>query len=411
MFYCSSILGKSVRDEEGRRIGRVSDLEVNPGEAYPRISAVIKRSVQKRFRIPWELVKHIDHDGVICRGVDVKYDTFDSDGGLLLRRDVLDKQIVDMNGHRVVRVNDLQLNMLEGSLHLAGVDVGTPGLLRRMGLLDVSQSISKALRLKTPTNIIPWDNVQHFGPSGALKLKTTLRQLTRFHPADLADILEDLSGARRMSLFGTLDMETAAEALEYMDDDAQIALFNNLPDEKAADILEEMSPDDAADLLQDLPQDRAQALLRLMEAEEAEDVRELLEYPQDTAGGLMSPEFVWGYRDMTCQEAIDLIRRLSPVAELVYYIYVVDEEKHLLGVLSLRDVIVSNPDTILEEIMSRDLLFVRVDADIRQVVELVSKYDLLAVPVLDSDDVIKGIITFDDVIDLLLPGEGRVTMK
>lgn len=404
MFYFSSILGKSIKNELGEHIGRVHDMQVTPNESYPRICAVIQKTRGKKFHISWEKVKHVDHEGVIVKGKSTAFPDFGENGMVLLGRDILDKQIVDTNGLRVVRVNDIQLNLLNGDLRLAGIDVGTPGLLRRMGLLEVSGHISRLLKMKTPTNIISWDNVEFLGSlDSSLRLTTPSKKLTRLHPADLADILEAIPIAQQVSLLKTFDTETAAETLEHMEEDAQIALFSSLSDDKASDILEEMSPDEAADLLQDMPGERVEAILGLMEPDEAKDVRELLSYGENTAGGLMSPEFVFGPPGMTCQEAIEHIRKLSPEAELIYYFYVVDKTMRLLGVLSLRDIIVNRPDVPLNEIMSTDVNMVKDSAEAKEVVDMVAKYDLLAVPVVDDEGVLKGIITVDDVMDRLIP--------
>lgn len=406
MFYFSSILDRAVKNEEGEHIGKISDFLINRGENYPRINYIILSVKRKRKRIPWERVKHADQEGVIIKGTDEGFPEVDEDSGefVFLRRDILDMQIVDIDGHRVVRVNDIQLNNVGKDLRVAGVDVGTPGLLRRMGFLEISEPIARALKLKTPTNIIPWNMVQTLGtePASPIRLATTQKKLTRLHPADLADILEELSGNDRIKLFETLDNETAAETLEALEEDVQIAIFKNLSDEKAADLLEEMAPDDAADLLQDIPDERAEALLGLMDAEDARDVQELLLYEEDTAGGLMSNDFITVPPEMTCQETINHIRELSPDYEQVYYIHTGDSEGRLLGTIPLINIVVSSPDKVLKDIMTTDLVTVRTDAGVKEITELIAKYDLLSIPVVDENLVMKGIITVDDVMEQLL---------
>ena len=406
MFYFSSILDRAVKNGEGVHIGKISDFLINRGENYPRINYIILSVKRKRKRIPWDRVKHVDQEGVIIKGTDEGFSDVDEDSGdfVFLKRDILDMQIVDIDGHRVVRVNDIQLNNVGKDLRVAGVDVGTPGLLRRMGFLEISENIARVLRLKTPTNIIPWDMVQTLGtePASPIRLATTQKKLTRLHPADLADILEELSGSDRIKLFETLDNETAADTLEELEDDVQIAIFKNLSDEKAADLLEEMAPDDAADLLQDIPDERAEALLGLMDAEDARDVQELLLYEEDTAGGLMSNDFITVPPEMTCQETINHMRELSPDYEQVYYIHTGDEQGKLLGIIPLINIVVNNPDKILKDIMSTDLVTVRTNAEVKEITELIAKYDLLSIPVVDENFVMKGIITVDDVMEQLL---------
>jgi len=405
MFYFSSILDRAVKNEDGDKIGKIKDILIKRGENFPYVDHIVMFSRGKMQKIGWDMIKHIDQEGVIILGKEEIYQEIGGDEKqVFLKKDILDKQIVDINGHRVVRVNDIQLNMVGKSLRVAGVDVGTPGLLRRMGLLDISEIISRILNLKTPTNIIPWDMVQPLGiksPS-PIKLSTTRKKLTKLHPADLADILEDLPGKDRVELFQVLDNETAADTLEQLEDDVQIALFKALSDEKAADLLEEMSPDDAADLLQDMPDERVEELLNLMDSQEANEVKELLLYEEDTAGGLMSNEFVAVSPDMTCGRAIDLIRERAPEYELVYHLYIVDKNEKLLGVLSLRDIIVSKPDTVMKEIMNTNIISLLTNADKNKVTEVIAKYDLLAVPVVDENNIIKGIVTVDDVIEQLL---------
>ena len=407
MFYFSSILDRAAKNEEGIHIGKVSDFLISRGEKFPRIDYIILKAKRKRERIPWEKVKHVDAEGVIILGKKQKFPEVDENTQeyVFLKRDILDMQIVDINGHRVVRVNDIQLNNVGKDLRVAGVDVGTPGLLRRMGFLEISDHVSKFLKLKTPTNIIPWDMVQTLGtdPSSPIRLATTQRKLTRLHPADLADILEDLPGKERKTLFATLDNETAAETLEEMEEDVQIALFKSLPDEKAADILEEMAPDEAADLLQDIPDERAITLLGLMDAEDAKDVQELLLYEEDTAGGLMSNDFIAASPLKTCQETIEYIRELSPDYEEVYYIHIIDEKGKLLGIIPLIKIIVSSPDKSLGEIMTTHLVTVPTNAGIKEITELIAKYDFLSIPVVDDKFIMKGIITVDDVMEQILP--------
>ncbi len=406
MFYFSSILDRAVKNGEGEHIGKISDFLINRGENYPRINYIILSVKRKRKKIPWDRVKHADQEGVIIKGTDEGFPEVDEDAPdfVFLKRDILDMQIVDIDGHRVVRVNDIQLNNVGKDLRVAGVDVGTPGLLRRMGFLEISEHIARLLKLRTPTNIIPWNMVQTLGtePASPIRLATTQKKLTRLHPADLADILEELSGSDRIKLFETLDNVTAADTLEELEEEVQIAIFKNLSDEKAADLLEEMAPDDAADLLQDIPDERAEALLGLMDAEDARDVQELLLYEEDTAGGLMSNDFITVPPEMTCQETINHMRELSPDYEQVYYIHTGDKEGRLLGTIPLINIVVSSPDKVLKDIMTTDLVTVRTNAEVKEITELIAKYDLLSIPVVDENFVMKGIITVDDVMEQLL---------
>jgi Mg2+ transporter MgtE len=224
------------------------------------------------------------------------------------------------------------------------------------------------------------------------------------HPADIAEIVHELSPDDRSAVFAALDDEKAADTLEEIQEPGmQASILERLDVERASDILEAMKPDEAADLLADMPKERAQLLLQKMEEDEAEDVEELLAYREDTAGGLMTTGYVAVLHTLTAAQAIDRLRELEPDAESVYYVYVIDEEEHLLGVLSLRDLIVAKPDTRIRDFMIEKVMSVPVDASIRDVGEVIAKYNLLAVPVVDQHNRIQGIVTVDDVMDRVLP--------
>jgi len=253
--------------------------------------------------------------------------------------------------------------------------------------------------------LISWEHVHSLDPtSQQLKLDLERDKLRRLNPADLADILGELSAIDRATVVSSLDDETAAAALEEMDFELQQAVLNSLEDEKAADILEEVDPDDAADLVGDLPKERADQLLELMEPEEASDVKELLKYPDETAGGLMTPEFIGVPAGMAAQEAIGYIRKAGEEAETIYYCYVLDSQRRLIGVFSLRDLIVAPPTRVIDDIMVRDLISVTADTSQEETAGLIARYNLLALPVVDEENRLLGIVTVDDAIEAVLPG-------
>jgi Mg2+ transporter MgtE len=241
----------------------------------------------------------------------------------------------------------------------------------------------------------------------AVKLRISHRKLARMHPADIADVVERLSLQQRDAVFASLDDETAADALEELSPEDQADILERLDPERAADILEEMKPDEAADLLSDLPEHQQEALLDMMEAREADEVEELLAYGEDTAGGLMTTEYVGLSADLTAAQAIDKLRELEPNAESVYYVYVVDEQENLQGVLSLRDLIVAKPDTPIRDIMITNVIRVSPGAATEDVTDIMRKYNLLAVPVVDDDGHMEGIVTVDDALDTVLAAGGR----
>jgi CBS domain-containing protein len=331
-----------------------------------------------------------------------------ADSELWLSRQVLDKQIVDMDGRRVVRVNDLQLSQVDGNMLLVGVDIGGRGLARRIGVEGMGRRLASVLGLDWPQKLISWEAVDPVKSDvNSVKLRIAHTKLAKLHPADIADIVNELSPEDRSAVFAALDDEKAADTLEEIDEpQMQASILERLDVERASDILEAMAPDEVADLLADMPPERAQQLLQKMEDDEAEDVEELLNYREDTAGGLMTTEFVAIQHTLTAAQAIDRLRELEPDAESIYYVYVIDEEEHLLGVLSLRDLIVVSPETLIREFMIKNVISVGLDATPRDIGEMMEKYNLLAVPVVDEHNRIQGIVTVDDVMERVLPARG-----
>ena len=325
---------------------------------------------------------------------------------ILLAHNVMDKQIVDVHNYRVVRVNDVRLEPSGGKLYLVGVDTGTRGLLRRMGLMHLSDKLARIIKVKPGSKVIAWHDVEAFERGvGRLKLRVSAARLSALHPADIARIVNELDPDQRTDVIETLDVETAADVLVEADPEVQASIVENLEDELAADILEEMEPDEAADVLGDISAERREDILE--EMEEAEDVKELLAYDDKTAGGLMTTEYVAISKDLTAQQTIDKIRELEPEAETIYYIYVIDSAEHLVGVISLRDLIVAKPDTPVEEFMIEKVIHVHTDATVEEVAQALSDYNLLAVPVVNDENELQGIVTVDDALEEVLPEDWR----
>ncbi|HEX5322571.1 MAG TPA: CBS domain-containing protein, partial [Capsulimonadaceae bacterium] len=330
-----------------------------------------------------------------------------------LVRDVLDKQIVDVHDYRVVRVNDIRLApMQQGQqLVLVGVDIGLRGIMRRLGLEHTIDSISRIFHFRSaPAHFIPWNDVESLPTHNAgepIKLKVSHEKLAQLHPADIGNILNQLDPVDRNELLQTLDVETAADALAEAEDKVQVSALKTLDEERAADILEEMPADEAADVLGDLDKARREELLGHMEADEREDVQELLSYKDETAGGMMTNEFVALTEDITAAQTIDYLRNLSPNAETIYYLYVTDADERLTGVISLRDLIVAKAETHISEFMITKVRSVHVNAHIEEVAHQFERYKLLALPVVDDDHRLLGIITVDDTLEQLLPDDWR----
>ncbi|MBV9171294.1 MAG: magnesium transporter [Chloroflexi bacterium] len=406
MQYVSELIGASVRDPEGRVVGKIADLLVPADADYPALEAVSLKPARGEPRtIPWSALR-IKDDRTLTLSTDLdEAPSFQPPAHeLFLKNQVLDHQIIDVNGIRVVRVNDLQLAELDGGYRLVGVDVSTAALLRRMG----AGALLKAFGLKLTPRSIAWEAVEPVdsGDSG-VKLKVSHEDLARLHPSDIAQIISQLDQPSQHNVLESLDDEDAADTLQEVNPELQVQLIRGMEPERAADILEEMEPDDAADILGDLEPEQAQDLLSRMDSEEAEDVRELLSYEDDTAGGLMTNDVVTVPPTVTAEQAIGLVRTQAAEMDNVYYVYVVDTGERLLGALSLRELIVAEPATPIGRVMHRELIRGRVDDSKDEVARIIAKYNLLALPIVDDLGRLKGIVTVDDAMDVVLPEDWK----
>jgi magnesium transporter len=405
MLYLSQAIGSPVRDALGEPMGKVDDLIVAIGDRYPPVTGLVVGTGRRSIFLPWSHVASFDVTGARLSTGTIDITPFQQrPNEIQLRQDLLDKQIVDIDGRKVVRVNDLSLDDVEGKLHLVAVDVGAAGLLRRLGLERGYRVLARNLRLPTPERYIDWEDVDPVETSiASIRLRVPHAGLSELHPADLASIIDQLAPRDRAGVLAALDLEAAADAIEEMEPDTQVEVLEDLTPELAADILEEMSPDDAADLVADLDQPTRDRIFAHMERDEVEEVQELLGYPEDTAGGIMTTEFIALEDGLSAAQAIERLRELEPDAETIYYIYVTDESDRLVGVLSLRDLIVAQPATRIGDFMIRQPVAVGVLADQDEVAAVVAHYNLLAVPVVDDEARLVGIVTVDDAIDTVIP--------
>ncbi len=320
---------------------------------------------------------------------------------MLLLNHVLDKQIVDIHGAKVVRVNDIELAESHGQLRVIAADAGFRSFMRRAGFARLIHLIERRRHHKIAENSIPWSFVEPLGRDvRSVQVRATWKELSKLHPSDLADIVDDLDFNERDALFKALNDEQAADTLAELEDDkVKVTILERLGVARAADILEEMDPDDAADILQDTRAETQEAMLQEMGPEEREDVRELLAYDEDTAGGLMTNDYLEIRQEMSAEQVIGLLRREAPDTETIYYLYVTDDDGHLAGILSLRALIVAQPGTVVADIMQKRTVSVFVDDPKGKVGEIIDKYNYLALPVVDHEGILQGIVTVDDVLD------------
>ena len=404
MLFLSRLVGRPVRDRDGDVFGKVRDLIVALGEQYPPVTGIVVRVAGGRdIFLPWTDVEEIDISGARLRTTRIDIASYKQrPDEIRIWLDLLDKQIVDVEGRKIVRVNDVQLAPVEGHLRLVAVDVGLAGILRRLGLSGPGERLARALHLEAE-NYIEWEDVDPVESSvSSLKLRVPHQALSTLHPADVAHIVEQLAPRDRAGILAALDDERAADVLEELAADDQVDILEALSPEKAADILEEMGPDEAADLVADLSEERQEQLLGLMEPEDASEVRELLAYGEETAGGLMTTDFITITPDTTAEGVIERMRELHPDADQVYYLYVTDTDGTLVGTITLRSLLVARPDTLVREFMRPDPISVAVDLDAEQVGAAIARYNLLALPVVDADGRMQGIVTVDDALERAL---------
>jgi len=402
MAFLSEIIGRSVIDLDGKPVGKLKDMIVRQWADFPHplIEAVEVESKGKTRIMPFMAVAALLSPVIPLKYRSDEVPDFDlKEDDVLLSRDVLDQQIIDTDGARVVRVNDVELVRVNGTIYVSNVDISWVGIMRRMGMVGLAHFLAGHIKQKG----IAWDDVELMRRDQFMQLRVPAEKLHDLHPADLAEIVADLNKLESGQLLDKLDVSHLADTLEEVEPDFQKEIIARMPNEKVADVLEEMEPDEAADLLADLPEGRKQDLLALMEKDDADDVRKLLTYPEDSAGGIMTTEYAYIHANLLASEAIQELRGMADEVETMFYVYVVDSEDHLIGAFSLNNLIFAAPGQKVSEFMSKHLITVNLTDDQETVAQTVAKYDLLAVPVVDEQNHLHGIVTADDALDKIIP--------
>ncbi len=412
MAYLSELIGRAVRDHRGTTLGRLNDLLILPEEQsdYPRVVALaLQNGGNAQTLLAWRGTEDLAGNTIVLQTQSQAY--AESGHEIFLARDVMDKQVIDVEDHRMVRVNDLELGRIGSDYRLINVDIGGRGLLRRLGMEDIAERIADRMNVHLPSNSVSWSDLS-FLPDVGVRVNVPRQNLNELHPADIAEILEDVGPRMAGDLIRALGDEKIADTLMELETEFQAAVLESFPEERAADIVEEMEPDEAADLLNELEPEKRQAVLNLMEREEREDVQELLEHEQDTAGGLMTNSYVCVPPNLTVGEALEHLRNDPDAreAETIYYVYVLDSDEKLLGVCSLSDLVLADPAMPIEKIMHADPVYVELATPRDEVLEEISKYNLLAVPVVNEDNQLQGIVTADDALEMILPQEWKVKL-
>jgi len=407
----SELLGATVYDPSGAATGRVREVTLAPQEDRNRIASFIVKTKSGNRVLPFSAVATIDAN--IHTSTDpAEWPAANGAEGLfLLERDLLDQQVIDVHGRKVVRVNDVDLqidSITEAGrphtiLRIQSVDIGIRGAIRRLLRGLAPRPALHVLLQRIPPRTIPWSFVDliETDPARRIKLKISHEGLAKLHPADIADIVEDLAPDEREAVFRTLDEDVAAETLEEVEPKVQKSIVESLDSERAADIVEEMDPDAAADLLADLPQDRTEQILVEMKPEASQEVVELLEHREETAAGRMTTEFLALPVSATVENAIGVMREFEGGIETVSTIYLVDSHGTLAGAVPLVKLVLARSDTPLLSLMQEPLVYTHKETSDNEVAELFDKYNLVTLPVIDEHNKLVGVVTSDDVITML----------
>jgi len=403
MLYLSQVLGRPIYDAGSDRIATISDILVRYGDDdYPPVIGIVARLRRRDFFISNANISELGENGVRMNSAVLDLTPFERrEGEVLLGKDVLDNQLIDVDGKRVVRVNDVQLIDTGDHWRVSGADVSLQGFLRRLmpkGFYGSGRAVE----------VIDWADVGYLATDTAtatVQLKSSKDKLSRLHPVEIAQLAETLSPIHRTEVVESLDDEIAADTLEEMSTEAQARILEEMDSERAADILEEMSPDDAVDVLDEMNEEKSEQLFNLMEDDEKADVAELMHFEHDTAGGLMTTEFVVFPQNLTVGETIIRLREMAETPNMIYYLYVVAEEDSwkLRGIISLRSLILADPTLRLVDVMRREFRFAHPSESAEEVAQTISEYNLLALPVIDDEGDIAGIVTVDDAMEILLP--------
>ena len=407
----SELLGAAVYDPSGAASGRVREVTLAPQEDRTRIASLIVKTKSGNRVLPFSAISAIDANIHASTSPTEWPSANGAEGLFLLERDLLDQQVIDINGRKVVRVNDVELQIdsvteagnAHTTMRVTSVDIGARGAVRRLLRGLAPRAALHALLQRIPPRTIPWSFVDliETDPARRIKLKISHEGLAKLHPADIADIVEDLAPDEREAVFRTLDEDVAAETLEEVDPKVQKSIVESLDSERAADIVEEMDPDAAADLLADLSQDHTEQILVQMEPEASQEVVELLEHREETAAGRMTTEFLALPVSATVENAIGVLREFEGGVESVSTIYLVDSHGTLAGAVPLAKLVLAQSDTPLLSLTSEPLVFAREGTNDNEVAELFDKYNLVTLAVIDKQSKLVGVITSDDVITML----------
>jgi magnesium transporter len=406
--YFTELLSMPVLDQKGRRIGRAKDAALVPRSHAARIDRFLVGGADTWLTLRFDQIRSITLDRGIQLSDEQLLPYHDDEYMLRIGRDLLDQQIIDVTGRKVVRVTDVTMGIHHDGqrdiLTVLEVDIGVRSIFRRLCQGVLPPRWVRRLQSRIPPNSIRWEfaNVVEPDPLRRLRLNISYQKLEEMHPADLADIVEDLAPAEREAIFDSIDSEVAADALSEVEDPKmQASILEALEPEKAADIVEEMAPDEAADILSGMHEETSEEILDEMDSEPKTDVRELLEFAEDTAGGLMNTEYVVLHDNATVTDAMAALKGNEELLEMLNTLFLIDEEERLTAAIPLARLFLAQGETRLKDLAAETLIQVTVDETQDRVTEFFDKYNLLTLPVVDDEGKLAGVITADDIISVL----------
>ena len=405
VFLYTNILGRKIYDEFNESIGELKDIYVTTDDGYPRVIGYKLRKDGSIFHYEFRSIDFYQLDSnrikIVTRG---SKEILPRTYSYLLSENLLDKKIVDINGKQVVRVDDLRLAEIAGEYRVIAVETGPCARFRRKNCAKLGSFIYKVLGKEFDDRVLMWDDVESLEMvDNNLKISLPYKKLSTLHPADLADILENLDSSSRKQIFESLDEDLAADTLEEIEPEYKGSIIKELSETKAVELLEIMSNDEIADVLDDLDEEEREKILINLEKEDAEEVKEILNYGDETVGSIMRTDFVSFNLNITIGEIIDRLKEMEEVEEdELYRIYITDEEERVLGAIKPLDLILSNRDTKAKDIMGEEVNIIRNDVNVDEAIEILAKYDLLTIPVIDENEKLIGALNAHDVIDELL---------
>lgn len=409
MVHFTQLRNSKVHDLKGNILGKLTDLVFVDGLKYAEITHLIYEDQDKyKKKVPWAFVQEFkqEHDGLkntisihLNSPVDAITQFFMREKEVIVG-DILDKQVIDVDGVKLVRINDVILGKVDGKFSIVAVSVGALSFVRRLGI----QKIAGFMSSKIKENIIPWKSVERLDPEfHDLHLKIQKNKIADLHPEDIADIMEDLSHTERILIFNSLDSKKAAKTLIKAGEHVQDSVLKSFKIEKVKDLLENIPQDQAADIISMMPKHRAEEILKSMRKETAAKIRKILDYYPESIGSIMKTEFIAIPDNNTAQQTIDLLRQLKPPSDRIYHLYVIDKDNHLVGVLSIRGLLTADPKSNVIDFMKKQVVYARDTSTKETAARIMARYDLFLLPVVDKEGILRGIVKADDVLEGYIP--------